>query len=145
MAESRKNDPVTAALDRTTQLEDRPWHIFVLPPEEAAAVLPGGEPIRSLALVELSPHELRQVIRASADTTAVAETQVMYALRAINVDADGNGGKKLSVADGSADKTVATMHPKVLGLAMAAYNHLHENTAKVERDFLKTRKVIVRS
>lgn len=141
-----RNDPISAALARAQQLDARPWNIFQCDEELSSLALPGGEPIKSIAMVELSPDELRNVIKTYQDDTSKAGmTQVAFALRCINCDEMGGGGKMVSVADGSADKVVATMHPRVFDMALTAYRSLHGNAEEQKLLFLKTRKVVVRS
>ena len=140
-----RNDPVGQATSRATQLDERPWHVFTVPEDMQDLTLPGGDPIKSIAMVELTAHDLRMVYKSYVnDTSQASQQQVIHSLACINCDDMGAGGKQLSVADGSADKVVARMHPRVLALALNAYVELHENTVEKTRGFLKTKKVVTR-
>ncbi len=141
-----RNDPIEAALKRANQLDLRPLHLFFLPASHTGLVLPGGEPVRSVAMVELSPHEMRMVIKAaSGDTTTVASQKLAHSIVLVNCNEMGGEGKQLTAADGSADKWVERLHPKVFDLLLNAYNNLHMNEVEDVEAFLATRKVVARS
>ena len=142
MENSRSNDPLDRAIQRARDLDTRPWNVFFVPQDMKDLSLPGGENIASMAFVELSPHELHMVVKLSTDASQIGQNQILASLVAINCDEMGTGGKRISSADGSADKVIAKMHPRIFELALSAYNSLHENTREERLNFLKSRKVV---
>ena len=144
MAEQSKN-PIDAAVARAQTLAQRPVFRFSVPKEMQDLVLPGGTPVVSMGLVELSPHELRMVVKAAGDDgTAITEQQIIHALVVVNCDEYGAGGLGLSPADGSADKFVGSMHPQILELAAQAFNSLHSVKKEQSQSFLTSRKAVTR-
>ena len=97
--------------------------------------IPGD--IRSVGIKELTAQEeLAASKRASGDPFRIAYESAKQALVEIN-------GEKVSLANGSADKAWAEMHPKVRELVVLAHRKIHSASDEETDGFFKSGSVRV--
>ena len=117
---------------RDTSTPERQMYEYDIPPKMAKTT-----GITSVGLVQLTAdEEITSAKRARNDNMRLAYELVKASLVAVN-------GKKVSLADGSADTAWNKMDPKVRALVLQAYAELHNAPEESVEDFLASRKVKV--
>lgn len=110
----------------------RPIEVFDIPPGAE-----GGDEYKSIGLVRLSWREEKMIAaRTGSDKNKLGFEMLLQALVQVN-------GLKVSTADGTADKAVATMPPKVREMLADAYGMIHHNKAEDLEAFRKSRRTVV--
>jgi len=117
---------------RKSSRADRPVYTYAIPNK-----LSRESGISSVSLTELTAEEeLMASKRSRNDAFKLASELTKTSL--VMVD-----GKRMSMADGSADAAWNTMHPKVRQLVMRAYSQLHSVEDEDESSFLTSCQVDV--
>ena len=126
------NTPITEQLvARAAQQNERPLHVFKVP----ESLHHHG--IKELGLVELTlDEEMRATQRARGDAIKLASEFAKECLRMVD-------GQPVRSGDGSADRAMAKMHPKLRQLLLQGYSMLHQTKAEENVGFLMSHEVRV--
>lgn len=103
--------------------------------------------VLALGFTEMTPdEELMATKRARGEPTRMALEMAKQSLVAVQKAGPQPGSLRTVAVDlgsGSADVLWATMHPKVRGLAITAYNDVHNPNNAETTVFLSSRRVVV--
>lgn len=111
--------------------KDRPLHIFTIPD----ALHQYG--VKEIGLVELTlDEEMRATQRARGDAIKLASEYCKECLRMVD-------GQQVKAGDGSADRAMSAMHPKIRQLLLRGYAQLHQTKQDEDASFLQSHEVRV--